>query len=46
MVRMPSEIVVRILTRRATPEGDIVRFEVRNSEGEPAVSNGLVALHA
>ncbi len=44
MVRMPSEITVRILSRRATPEGDIVRFEVRNGEGGPAVRDGLVAL--
>jgi acyl dehydratase len=46
MVRMPSEIVVRILSRSKTPEGDEVRFEVRNIEGEPAVRDGLVALRA
>lgn len=46
MVRIPSEITVRILIRQARADADIVRFEVRNSEGEPAVSNGLVALSA
>jgi acyl dehydratase len=46
MVRMPSEIVMRILSRRVTPEGDVVRFEVRNAEGGLAVRDGLVALRA
>lgn len=46
MVRMPSAITVRILSREATPQGDEVRFEVRNSEGEPAVRDGLVAFRA
>jgi acyl dehydratase len=46
MVRLPSEITVRILTRQATAQGDVVRFEVRNIEGEPAVRDGLVLLRA
>lgn len=46
MVRMPSEIVVRILSRGATPDGDVVRFEVRNLNGGLAVREGLVALRA
>lgn len=46
MVLMPSEITVRILARQTTAEGGIVRFEVRNNEGAPAVSNGLVLLRA
>ena len=33
-------------SREVTPEGDVVRFEVRNAEGEPAVRDGLVALRA
>jgi len=44
MVLMPSEITVRILSRQTTPEGDVVRFEVRNVEGALAVQNGLVLL--
>jgi acyl dehydratase len=46
MVRMPSEILVRVLSRTATPEGGVVRFEARNAEGEPAVRDGLVVLRA
>ena len=44
MVRMPSQISVRLLSRTVTPQGDVVRFEVRTAEGEPAVRDGLVAL--
>lgn len=46
MVLMPSEIVVRILSRESTRDGDVVRFEVRNAEGKLAVQNGLVGLRA
>jgi acyl dehydratase len=46
MVRLPSEITVRTLTRQATAQGDVVRFEVRNIDGEPAVRDGLVLLRA
>jgi len=46
MVLMPSQITVNILSRQTTAEGDVVRFEVRNSEGALAVSNGLVELRA
>jgi acyl dehydratase len=44
MVRMPSEITVRILAREATSTGDEIRFEVRNAEGGLAVQNGLIGL--
>jgi acyl dehydratase len=46
MVLMPSQITVNILSRQTATEGDVVRFEVRNSEGALAVSNGLVELRA
>lgn len=46
MVLMPSEITVRILAREASPDGDVIRFEVRTAEGKLAVSNGLVGLRA
>jgi hypothetical protein len=46
MVLMPSQITVNILSRQTTAGGDAVRFEVRNSEGALAVSNGLVELRA
>ncbi|MCS6927189.1 MAG: MaoC/PaaZ C-terminal domain-containing protein, partial [Candidatus Binatia bacterium] len=44
MVRMPSQITVRILARCETQEGDVVSFEVRNAEGQPAVRDGIVLL--
>ena len=44
MVMMPSEITVRVLTREQTPDGDIVRFDILNAEGKPAVQNGLISL--
>ena len=46
MVLMPSTITVRVLTREATPEGPVVRFEVLNAEGKPAVQHGLMGLRA
>jgi acyl dehydratase len=46
MVLMPSTITVRILAREPSPDGDIVRFEVRNAEGKLAVQNGLIGLRA
>jgi acyl dehydratase len=46
MVRLPSEISVRICTRQATAEGNMIRFEVRNIDGELAVRDGLVLLGA
>jgi len=46
MVLMPSTITVRILTSGATPEGPVVRFEVLNAEGKPAVQHGLMRLRA
>jgi acyl dehydratase len=44
MVLMPSEITVRVLARENTAKGDIVRFDVLNAEGKPAVQNGLIGL--
>ena len=46
MVLMPSEMTVRILSRKATSEGDAVHFEVRAEDGGPAVRDGLVVLHS
>jgi hypothetical protein len=46
MVLMPSEITVRVLSREATLEGEVVRFEVCSAEGGPAVRDGLIALRA
>jgi acyl dehydratase len=46
MVLMPSQITVHVLSREVTPEGDVIRFDVRNAEGAPAVGDGLVVLHA
>jgi acyl dehydratase len=44
MVLMPSEVTVRVFSREATPEGEVVRFEVANAEGGAAVRDGLVTL--
>ncbi len=46
MVLMPSTITVRVLTREATPEGPVVRFEVLNAAGKLAVQHGLMGLRA
>jgi acyl dehydratase len=46
MVLMPSEVTVRVFSRKATPDGEVVRFEVANAEGGTAVRDGLVALRA
>jgi acyl dehydratase len=44
MVPMPSDIVVRVIDRIATPAGDAVRFEVRTATGASAIRDGLVLL--
>jgi acyl dehydratase len=46
MVLMPSEIKVQILSREKMPEGEVLRFEVLNAEGKPAVHGGLMELRA
>ena len=46
MVLMPSEVTVRVFSREASPEGEVVRFEVANAEGGAAVRDGLVTLRA
>jgi acyl dehydratase len=47
MVRVPSEIEIRILDRTAgagVPSGDLVRFDVRDSGGRTVVADGTVVL--
>lgn len=44
MVLMPSEIIVRVLFREKTTEGDLIHFEALNAEGKPAVRGGLMEL--
>lgn len=46
MVLMPSQVMVRILSRDATAEGDVIHFEIRTENGGPAVRDGLVVLHS
>jgi acyl dehydratase len=46
MVRMPSHMTVRILSRQSTASGDVVSFEVHNTEGGSAVRDGVVVLRA
>ena len=44
MVFMPSHLTVRIVSREASTEGDVVRFEMRTEEGKPAIRDGAVVL--
>ncbi len=44
MVFMPSQVTVRILSREAGTDGEVVRFEVWTEDGKPAVRDGLVVL--
>ena len=44
MVFMPSHLTVRIVSREAGAEGDVVRFEIRTEEGKPALRDGAVIL--
>ena len=44
MVFMPSRLTVRIVSREASAEGDVVRFEIRTEEGKPAVRDGAIIL--
>ena len=44
MVLMPSQVTVRVLSRAAGADGEVVRFEVRTEDGKPAVRDGLVVL--
>jgi acyl dehydratase len=46
MVRMPSTMTVRILSRQSTASGDVVSFDVLNAEGGSAVRDGVVVLRA
>jgi acyl dehydratase len=44
LVRVPSTLRLRMAEPTPTPEGDALRFEVRNADGEPAIRDGLVTL--
>lgn len=44
MVMMPSDIIVRVLGREPRDGADIVFFDVLNHRGEPAISDGALAL--
>ncbi len=44
MVFMPSHLTVRIVSREASAEGDVVRFEMRTEDGKPAIRDGAVVL--
>lgn len=44
MVFMPSQVTVRVLSREASTDSEIVRFEVLTEDGKPAVRDGLVVL--
>ncbi|MGH8012684.1 MAG: MaoC/PaaZ C-terminal domain-containing protein [Candidatus Binataceae bacterium] len=44
MVLMPSEIIVRILTRERAANGEVIFFEALSQEGGRAVRDGLVRL--
>ena len=44
MVFMPSQVTVRVLSREAGTDSEIVRFEVLTEDGKPAVRDGLVVL--
>jgi acyl dehydratase len=44
MVLMPSEVMVRTLSREQTEAGDTVYFEVLNSEGGRAIRDGAVVM--
>lgn len=46
VVLMPSTITVRVLAREVTPDGPVVRFEVLNAQGKPAVQDGLIGFDA
>jgi len=45
VVPMPSDITVRVLARELYENGDLVHFDVLTQTGEPAISNGAIALH-
>ncbi len=44
LVRVPSTLLLRIAEPTPTPEGDALRFEIRNADGKPAIRDGLVTL--
>jgi len=43
-VLMPSEIMVRIMRRDKTAEGDAIFFETLSAEGGRAIRDGVVLL--
>jgi acyl dehydratase len=46
MVLMPSEIMVRIMTRENTPAGPAIFFETLSAEGGRAIRDGVVVLRS
>ena len=44
MVRMPSEIRVRVLADEVADEGRVVGWDVLNAEAQPAITKGFVVL--
>ena len=45
MVRMPSEVRVRVFADAAAGEGRVVAWDVLNAEGRSAIANGFLVLH-
>jgi hypothetical protein len=46
MVLMPSEIMVRIITREKTAAGDAIFFETLNADGGRAIRGGVMLLRS
>jgi acyl dehydratase len=46
MVLMPSEIMVRIITREKTAAGDAIFFETLNADGGRAIRDGVMLLRS
>ena len=44
MVRMPSEIRLRLFADETTDEGRVLAWDVLNAEGSPAITKGFVVL--
>lgn len=45
MVRMPSEVRVRVFADESAGEGRVVAWDVLNAEGRPAIADGFLVLH-
>ena len=44
MVLMPSDVEVTVYAPYESPEGTMVRFQVLNADGRPAISDGMVVI--